>query len=109
MAIYHLTLLRSGPVAHPYHITAGLSGITLENGDEVLEIPTEFEGYPVTEIGYYESIDPAHEHFHDWHHPAQGAEWVPDTYQTHSCSIYLDERVKRVILPPTQAPSPREE
>lgn len=76
-----------------------ISDIQCEEGDEVIVLPSSFEGEPITHFGYGQSFTPAHEEWADWHHPSKGSDWVPDEYSFSYNSLTLPESVKTVVIP----------
>lgn len=78
-----------------------LRGIKFEETDETVVIPSTFNGQPITHFGYEQYFDPAHEDWHDWHHPtAYGCDWVPDKYgMCYANTIVVPDHVKKVIIP----------
>lgn len=75
-----------------------LSEISASEDEEVVEIPELYEGKPLTHIAYEEDLMPAHLHFHDWNHPSDGGDWLPDTYSLSYTSLTLPRSIKRIVL-----------
>jgi len=78
-----------------------IAHVEAEEGDSVILIPEEIDGVTITHVGYRQEYTPAHEHWHDWHHPAQGSEWVEEKYSLGFSTILLPDFVKKIIIPKT--------
>lgn len=73
--------------------------ILFEEGDEVITLPSEFEGESVTHFGYAQGFTKAHEEWADWHHPGKGSDFVPDQYHFDYPEYRFPDSVKTVIIP----------
>lgn len=103
MATFTFETLKQGYADRPLQKVVSLVAIQFEPCDQVVVVPTEYEGLPVTAIGYRQDFVPAHEHWHDWHHPtAYGSEWRPDEYTlTFGKDIVIPATCKKLVLPKT--------
>jgi len=99
MASFDIEILKWGFENMPLSGCVTIKNITFDEGDSVVRLPDSFEGEPITHLAYVQDYTPEHEHFHDWHHPAQGSEFVPGKYTFTSRSIKIPSYVKRFIIP----------
>lgn len=103
MAKFVFEIIKIGFDGSPLKEVVALSGIIFEPDDEVVVIPSEYNGMPVTHIGYKQDVIPAHEAFRDWHHPSGDCgEYVETEYKTGPCDrIDFPPSVKRLVFPAT--------
>ncbi len=103
MAKFHFEIIKLGYEGKKIESTVALRGISFNEDDEIVIIPSEYNGLPVTHIGYRQGGNPAHMRFHDWHHPSQGdGDWMPKKYiATSSFYINIPPRVKKIVFPKT--------
>lgn len=99
MASFDIEVLKWGFENMPFSDCVTINNITFDEGDSVVILPDSFEGKPITYLAYVQDYTPEHERFHDWHHPAQGTEFVPGKYTLTSRSIKIPSYVKRFIIP----------
>ena len=78
-----------------------LTSIEVTEGEDTVIIPESYEGEPVSFIGFSQRFTPAHLHWHDWHHPAQGADWEPDHYGYNYLTLSIPPSVRRLVIPST--------
>jgi len=102
MAKFGLSIVKNGYDGRTQNVAA-LHSIVFEPTDELVIVPTAFQDVPVTAIGYVQGFVPAHEYWHDWHHPtAYGSEWRPDEYTLDfSNDIVVPATCKKLVLPAT--------
>lgn len=78
-----------------------IEDIVFSDEDEVVFLPTEYEGEPITHFGYGQAFEKAHEEWADWHHPAKGSDWVPDRYSFDYRAVNFPLHVKKLVIPAT--------
>lgn len=76
-----------------------ITAIQFEEGDEVVELPSSFEGEAITMFAIGQRIIEGHEEWCDWHHPGKGSDWVPDEYEYRYLDIDFPPYVKKLIIP----------
>ncbi len=101
MAKFKIGKLRYGTPNKDLSYYVSVYNIAFEEGDEVVEIPSTFEGEEVTAIGYGEEFEKAHEVWCDWHHPSKGSDWVDDKYVRSYLTFIVPKFVKKIIIPKT--------
>ena len=101
MAKFTFATLKEGYENKPLDYVTALVSIQFEPTDTHVAVPSHHEGKPVTHVCYVQDYTPAHEHWHDWHHPtAFGSEWVEGKYSLTSAStIVIPPHVKTLTLP----------
>ena len=84
-------------------IVRGVSfrGVECDADEDTVVSPDSFEGESVTHIAYTQNFTAAYFRFHDWHHPGQGGDWIPDHYSLYGGQIKLPDTVKRIVIPAT--------
>lgn len=98
MAKFDIGIVRCGTVGkESEHLC--VKDIVFEEGEEVIYIPGTYEGAPITHVGYREEHKEAEERWHDWHHPAQGMEYIPERYELEWAEIKTPTTLKRVVFP----------
>ncbi|MBQ7906958.1 MAG: hypothetical protein IJ309_03185 [Clostridia bacterium] len=98
MAIFDIGVVRYGRVGAERSYLC-LKTIIFEETDEVVTLPGTYEGLPITKFGYGEVHREAEERWHDWHHPAQGTEIVPERYEFTYNTIVPPKHVKKIVFP----------
>ncbi len=98
MAKFLVKQLKIGNEKKGFEFVNCISTITAEEGEEIIHIPDEIDGVKITHVGYMQDYTPAHEHWHDWHHPSQGSEWVEEKYSLIGSYISFPPSVKKVIF-----------
>jgi len=103
MAIFKFELIKLGYKNKEIKMVAAINEIIFEDDDEIVTIPSEYNGMPITHVGYRQGIIEAHVRFHDWHHPSQGyGEYVEDEYVLErGYYIYFPSTLKKLIFPKT--------
>ena len=103
MAKFEYCLIKVGYEGKKIKTALSISKITFSETDEVVEIPSSYEGKQVEYVGYEQGVTEAHVRFHDWHHPAQGdGEYVPTEYYPKENYFFLNnlnDNVKKIIFP----------
>ncbi len=84
---------------YEYYLT--LTDIIYEDTDEVVVLPSEYEGRPITHFGYKQDFEEKEARWHDWHHPAQGMDYTPARYYLSCKFCEPPAHVKKVIFPAT--------
>ena len=101
MANFSMAVIKIGREneKNEYTYVAAVTAVTLDEGDESLAFPEEYEGLPVTHIGYEQGYCEAHVEYGDWHHPTHRPdEYIPARYEAKAAPIALPASVKRVVL-----------
>ena len=101
MARFQMAVIKIGRVndQNEYSYAAAVTAVELEEGDECLSFPEEYEGMPVTHIGYTQGYRDARIEYGDWHHPTHRPdEYIPARYEADASPIRLPASVKRVAL-----------
>ena len=98
MARFDIGVVRQGTVGEEKRYLC-IRDVVLEEGEEVLYIPGTFEGAIITHFGYREEHKEAEERWHDWHHPAQGMDYIPERYELDFVRIKTPKALKRVVFP----------
>ena len=101
MAKFVVERLKSGYVDMTINEYLVITDIICDERDEVLVLPSFYEGEAITRIGFCQGFTPEHEEWADWHHPAKGLTWVLDHYFILSKKIVLPDTVKKVVIPST--------
>ena len=103
MAKFTFATLKEGYEDKPFTYVASLVSIQFEPTDTDVVVPSSFDGLPLTHVCFVQDYVPAHEHWHDWHHPTSyGSEWVEGKYSTKSGeTIVVPSHVKSLTLPST--------
>jgi len=78
-----------------------IEDIVFSDEDEVVSLPMEYEGEPITHFGYGQDFEKAHEEWADWHHPSKGSDWVPDHYSLDYRTVNFPPCVKKLVIPAT--------
>ena len=101
MATFTFATLKEGYESKPLDYVTVLVSIQFEPTDTDVVVPGHYEGKPVTHVCYVQDYTPAHEHWHDWHHPtAFGSEWVEGKYSlTSANTIVIPSHVRTLTLP----------
>ena len=103
MAKFYFKTIKLGYEGQELKTVISLYDIDFEDGDEVVELPSTYEGNIVTHFGYSQGFNEAHVRFHDWHHPAQGeGDYCPAEYVlNYGRLLYRSSTLKKVIFPKT--------
>jgi hypothetical protein len=99
MAVFDIQRIRWGYESRPPRYYIAISDIRFDEGDEVVYIPDNLEGEPITNLGYGQKYTPPYERFHDWHHPSQGSELVEGNYSFSYNTINVPAFVKKIVIP----------
>lgn len=100
MAQFKYETIKLGYVDKNQTTVLSLKEIVVEEDDEIIVIPEEFEGIAVTYIGYKQGKNEAYFKYHDWHHPAQGGDYIPEEYVALECDFLAKtSNLKKVIFP----------
>ena len=103
MAKFEFEYIKVGRVDKEVKTLLVLKNIIFEDTDEIVIITREYNGSPVTHIGYQQGFIKGYMRCHDWHHSSQGdGEYVEDEYVTEQ-GPYLSytSNVKKLIIPNT--------
>ena len=98
MAKFEIGYIRSGAVGRESR-SLSLKRIIFEEGDREIFLPGTFENEPITHFGCDEKYMPEEERWHDWHHPAQGTEILPERYETVFCYVSVPKHVEKIHFP----------
>ena len=101
MAKFKMTVLQMGNEikGEEYTYTAAVEAVEFEEGDTELRFPEEYEGLPVTHIGYCQGYREGYMEYGDWHHPTHRAdEYIPARYYPKNNPIVLPPQVERVFV-----------
>ena len=101
MAKFKMTVIKQGEGNEKNDDTffAAVEAVELEEGEEELCFPEEYEGLPVTHIGCAQGYKEAHIEYGDWHHPTHRAdEYAPARFHVAHTPIELPKTVRRVYL-----------
>lgn len=98
MAQFDIGVVRYGTVGEEKRYLC-IRDVTLDEGEEVLYIPGTYEGVEITHFGYREEHKEAEERWHDWHHPAQGMDYIPERYELEFVRKETPQSLKRVVFP----------
>lgn len=101
MATFGVKRVKYGFVGERISEYISIDSITCDEGDEVIVLPSEFEGEPITHFGYGQAFEEAHEVWADWHHPGKGSVFVPDKYHFTYPSFKFPKSVKKIVIPAT--------
>ena len=101
MAKFNVKRIKYGYEGRSMSEYISIESIQFEEGDEVIVLPSEFEGEKITHFGYGQAFTKAHEEWADWHHPSKGSDWVPDEYHFDYMEIRFPESVKKLVIPAT--------
>ena len=101
MAKFMVKRIKDGYEGRRIDTYISIADIAFEEGDEVIVLPSEFEGEIITHFGYDQAFTKAHEEWADWHHPGKGSDWVPDRYHYDYVKIRFPESVKKLVIPAT--------
>ena len=103
MANFTFTTLIEGYENKNLTCVTALVSILFEEDDCHVVVPSQFNNLPVTHVCFTQGYEPAHEHWHDWHHPtAYGSEWVDGKYSAVSAkTIEIPCHVQTLTLPST--------
>ena len=101
MAQFKIERLKWGNDETGFDYCISISKIVFEKDETEIVLPSHYEGEPITHVGYVQDYTPAHEHWHDWHHPSQGSEWVPEKYSYSGATIFVPKSLKKLIVPAT--------
>lgn len=83
-----------------FSLHATLCDVIFEPDDEIIYIPDTYKGEKLTHIGYVQGFEEAYERWHDWHHPAQGMEYVPErNFLSDRCRINVPSHIKKIVIP----------
>ncbi len=99
MAKFKIIKLKLGTEKKGYIYPLSISNVTADEGEEIILLPSHHDGEEITLFGYEQAYTPAHEHWHDWHHPAQGSEWIEESYDKTFANICLPSSIKKLIIP----------
>ncbi len=101
MAKFVLEVLKQGYEGSTICQFACLKAVIFDESDEVVVAPSMYQDLPVTHLGYKQGFEPAHEHWHDWHHPtAYGSEWREAQHTLeYATDIVVPQHVKLFVLP----------
>ena len=103
MAKFIFEKLKVGYEDKPLTYVLSLVDIQFEPTDQHVVVPSHHDGLPLELFCFVQDYTPAHEHWHDWHHPTSyGSEWVEGKYSTKSANtIVIPPHVKTLTLPQT--------
>ncbi len=101
MAKFKIGKFRYGYPDKDLEYYVSIYDIEFEENDKIVVLPDEFNGEPITHVGYFEEFVEAHEVWCDWHHPSKGSDWVPDKYQYDYSYVTVPNHVKMIVLPKT--------
>lgn len=101
MAEFNFRTIKTGTEGEELKEYVTILAIIPEKGEKIIQIPSHFEGKPVTFIGYRQGKLEGGMKYHDWHHPAQGFDdYEPARYFAERYSLFtLPKRVKKIIFP----------
>lgn len=99
MAKIKVETIKEGIEGREYTYFTSISDIQAEENEEVIELPSTFEGKTITHLGFYQVYDEAHEVWCDYHHPAKGSDWKEAEYKRGYSRFILPSTVKKIIVP----------
>lgn len=99
MSTFKIKTIKIGFESSGFDYFTSICDITADKKEDVIVLPSEFDGNIITHLGYEQDFLEAHEHFHDWHHPSQGSEWVEKEYKFKYKYFELPKSVKKIIIP----------
>lgn len=103
MAKYEVVIIKTGYEGKELKDCVAIEDIIFEPTDEVVRIPSEYNGMKIECVGYRQDVIPEHVRDHDWHHSSQGeGDRVPTEYIAKPILyFYIPETVKKIIFPNT--------
>lgn len=99
MAKFKIEKIKIGNDKKGFSFILSIADIIAEENEEIISLPDTFEGETITHVGYTQGHEEGGERFHDWHHPAQGSEYVEERYYNSISSFYLPKSVKKIVVP----------
>ena len=84
---------------YDHHIS--ICNIECDENDEIIVLPSVFDGKTITHLGYGQAYEEAHEVWCDWHHPSKGSDWVPAKYLFDYVYFNIPANVKKIVVPAT--------
>ena len=101
MAKFDIKKIKIGNDKKGFSYILSISDVVADDNEEIIALPETFEGETITHIGYKQEHEEGGERFHDWHHPAQGMEYVEERYYASLSYFHLPKSVKKLVIPNT--------
>ena len=101
MTKFKVEKIKIGNNKDGFSYAVSISEVTNCENDEVILLPSEYNGETITHFGYKQGYTPFEERFHDYHHPSQGMEIIEEKYYKGISYIKLSKNVKKVVIPDT--------
>ena len=101
MAKFIFEKIKIGNLNEEYSYINSISDIVFDDGEKIVVLPEKINGEVVTHFNYTQIFEEGYERWHDWHHPAQGTEYIPPKYDKTSSNIVIPKYVEKIVIPKT--------
>ncbi len=98
MAKFIIKKIKEGNDKRGFTYVLSIANVIADEGEEIIYLPSTFEGEEITHLGYMQGHEEGGERFHDWHHPAQGSEYVEEKYYATVAHFDLPKSVKKLVV-----------
>ena len=101
MADIKVEIIKIGEEGRDYTYLTSISEINTFEKEEVIVLPSVYQGNIITHLGYHQKFVEAHEVWADYHHPSKGVDYQKSNYKRGLVSFKFKESVKKIIIPKT--------